>query len=113
MNIQIFGKAKCFDTKKAQRYFKERNIRYQMIDMTQKGLSKGEYNSVKKAVGGYESLIDENTKDKDTLLLIKYLADEAKEEKLLENPQLFKTPIVRNGQEATVGYKPDIWKNWK
>ena len=108
MNIQIFGKSKCFDTKKAERYFKERKIKYQLINMTEKGMSKGEYNSVKQAVGGYENLIDEKAKDKDTLMLIKYLADEAKEDKLLENPQLFKTPIVRNGRQATVGYKPEF-----
>ena len=85
MNIQIFGKSKCFDTKKAERYFKERKIKYQLINMTEKGMSKGEYNSVKQAVGGYENLIDEKAKDKDSLMLIKYLADEAKEDKLLEN----------------------------
>ena len=113
MNIQIFGKSKCFDTKKAERYFKERKIKYQLINMTEKGMSKGEYNSVKQAVGGYENLIDEKAKDKDTLILIKYLADEAKEDKLLENPQLFKTPIVRNGRQATVGYKPEVWKTWE
>ena len=78
MNVQIFGKSKCFDTKKAERYFKERKIKYQLINMTEKGMSKGEYNSVKQAVGGYENLIDEKAKDKDTLMLIKYLADEAK-----------------------------------
>ena len=55
----------------------------------------------------------ENAKEKDTLMLIKYLADEAKEDKLLENPQLFKTPIVRNGRQATVGYKPEVWKTWE
>ena len=113
MNIQIFGKSKCFDTKKAERYFKERKIKYQLINMTEKGMSKGEYNRVKQAVGGYENLIDEKAKDKDTLMLIKYLADEAKEDKLLENPQLFKTPIVRNGRQATVGYKPEVWKKWE
>ncbi|MBQ8301529.1 MAG: ArsC family transcriptional regulator [Clostridia bacterium] len=112
MNIQIFGKSKCFDTKKAERYFKERKIKYQLIDMKEKGMSKGEYNSIKQAVGGYKNLIDENAKDKDTLMLIKYLADEAKEEKLLENPQIIKTPVVRNGKVATVGYKPEIWKTW-
>ena len=85
MNIQIFGKAKCFDTKKAERYFKERGIKYQFIDMTQKGMSKGEFNSVKQAVGGFEKLIDENNKDKETLILLKYLTEEAREEKLLEN----------------------------
>lgn len=113
MNIQIFGKSKCFDTKKAERYFKERKIKYQLIDMKEKGMSKGEFDSVKRAVGGYENLIDEKAKDKDTLMLIKYLADEAKEEKLLENPQIIKTPVVRNGRMATVGYKPEVWKTWE
>lgn len=113
MNIQIFGKSKCFDTKKAQRYFKERGISFQFIDMTQKGMSKGEYNSVKQAIGGMDKLIDEKTKDQQTYLLIKYLAEEDKEEKLLENPKLFKTPIVRNGKKATVGYEPKIWNEWE
>ncbi|SHM19854.1 Arsenate reductase, glutaredoxin family [Anaerosporobacter mobilis DSM 15930] len=112
MNIQIFGKSKCFDTKKAQRYFKERGISFQFIDMAQKGMSKGEYTSVKQAVGGMDKLIDEKTKDQQTYLLIKYLAEEDKEEKLLENPKLFKTPIVRNGKKATVGYEPGIWNKW-
>ncbi|MPN39491.1 hypothetical protein SDC9_187019 [bioreactor metagenome] len=113
MNIQIFGKPKCFDTKKAERYFKERNIKYQLIDLAQKGMSKGEFNSVKQAVGGYENLIDPNCKDKQLLALIKYLRAEDKEEKILENPKLIKTPVVRNGHKATVGYQPDVWKSWE
>lgn len=113
MNIQIFGKTKCFDTKKAERYFKERGIKYQLIDLAQKGMSRGEFNNVKQAVGGYEKLIDEKAKDKDMLVLIKYLAEEDREEKLLENPKLFKTPIVRDGKRATVGYRPEIWKGWE
>ena len=113
MNIQIFGTKKCFDTKKAQRYFKERGVKFQFIDMNEKGLSKGEWNSVKQAVGGMEQLLDENCKDQDAFLLIKYLADPDKEAKILENQQVLKTPIVRNGKEATVGYMPDTWKNWK
>ena len=112
MNIQIFGKAKCFDTKKAERYFKERGIKYQLIDLKEKGMSKGEFNSVKQAVGGYEKLIDQNCKDKDTLALIKYISEEDKEEKILENPLVILTPVVRNSKQATVGYQPDVWKNW-
>ncbi len=113
MNIQIFGKSKCFDTKKAERYFKERGIKFQSIDIASKGMSKGEYNSVKSAVGGFDKLFDENSKN-ETSTLIKYLGDiSAKEEKLLENPSIFKTPIVRNGKLATVGYCPDVWKNWE
>lgn len=113
MNIQIFGTAKCFDTKKAQRYFKERGVKFQFIDMKEKGMSKGEFISVKQAVGGLEAMINENYKDKDTLALIKYIADEEKEEKLLENQQVLLTPIVRNGKTATVGYKPEVWMGWK
>lgn len=113
MNIQIFGTKKCFDTKKAQRYFKERNIKFQYIDLTRKSLSKGEYNSVKAAVGSMEALMDEKSTAYEKHF-IKYLASkEAIEEKLLENPELFRTPIVRNGKQATVGYCPDIWKTWE
>lgn len=113
MNIQIFGKGKCFETKKAERYFKERGIKFQRIDLVEKGMSKGEWNSVKQAVGGYEKLIDDKCKDKDLLALVRHLAEEDKEEKILENPKLIKSPIVRNGKKATVGYAPDIWKAWE
>ena len=113
MNIQIFGTKKSFDSKKAERFFKERGIKYQFVDMKEKGLSKGEFNSVCQAVGGYEKLIDQECKDKDLLALITYLAEEDKAEKILENQKVIKTPIVRNGKQATVGYQPDVWKNWK
>ena len=113
MNIQVFGTNKCFDTKKAMRYFKERNIKYQFIDLKEKGMSKGEFNSVKNSVGGLDAMINPNGKDKDTLVLIQYIAAEDKEEKVLENQQVLKTPIVRNGAQATVGYQPDVWKGWK
>ena len=113
MNIQIFGSKKCFDTKKAERFFKERRIKYQLIDMKEKGLSKGEFQSVCKAIGGYNKLIDTDCKDKDLLALITYIAEEDKAEKILENQSIIKVPVVRNGKQATVGYQPEIWKNWK
>ena len=113
MNIQIFGTKKSFDTKKAERYFKERNIKFQFIDMKEKGMSKGEFNSVCQAVGGFEKLIDNDSKDKDLLALIKYISEEDKVEKILENQKIIKVPIVRNGKQATVGYQPDVWNNWK
>ena len=112
MNIQIFGTKKSADTRKAERFFKERGIKFQFVDLKEKGLSKGEFNSVKQAVGGIDKLIDENAKDKDTLALIKYIADEDKEEKILENQQILAQPIVRNGKKATVGYQPEVWKEW-
>lgn len=113
MNIQIFGTAKCFDTKKAQRYFKEHGVKFQFIDLKEKGLSKGEYTSVKQSVGGLDNILNQNCKDKDTLALIQYMAEEDKDEKVLENQQLLLMPIVRNGKKATVGYKPEIWKEWE
>lgn len=112
MNIQIFGTKKCNDTKKAERFFKERGIKYQFIDMKEKGMSKGEFTSVAQANGGLENMINQGAKDKDTLALIKYIADEDKLEKILENPQVIKTPVVRNGKKSTLGYQPEIWKNW-
>ena len=105
MNIQIFGKSKCFDTKKAERYFKERRIKYQYVDILRYGMSRGELTSVKNAMG-IAALSD----DPD----ITYLAyDSDKLEKLFDYPELLKTPIVRNGKQATVGYCPDVWKTWE
>lgn len=114
MNIQIYGTAKCFDTKKAQRYFKERNIKFQFVDLSKYGMSKGEYQSIKKALNvKLDDLVNEKSKKYESSF-IKYLAsEEAKEEKLLENQELFRTPIVRNGKKATLGYCPDEWKKWE
>lgn len=112
MNIQIFGTKKCNDTKKAQRYYKERGIKFQFIDLNEKEMSKGEFRSVCQAVGGVNALINEDCKDKDTLALIKYIAEEDREDKILSNRQVLKTPIVRNGKQATVGYVPEVWKGW-
>lgn len=108
-----FRYEKNADTRKAERYFKERGIKFQSVDMKEKGISKGELNSVLQAVGGLEELLDEKTKDQKAYLLIKYLAPEDKFEKVLENPMVLKQPIVRNGRQATVGYQPDVWKNWE
>ena len=100
MNIQIFGTKKCNDTRKAERFFKERGIKYQFIDMKEKGMSKVEFNSVAQANGGLDNMINW------------YIADDDKLEKVLENPQVIKTPVVRNGKQSTLGYLPDVWKNW-
>ena len=113
MNIQIFGTKKCNDTKKAERFFKERGIKYQFIDMKEKGMSKGEFTSVAQANGGLENMINQNCKDKDLLALIKYIAEEDKLAKVLENPQVIKTPVVRNGRQSTLGYQPEERKGWK
>lgn len=113
MNIQIFGTKKSFDTKKAQRYFKERRIKVQFIDLKEKEMSKGELQSVMRAVGGIDAVIDPNANDQDTVALITYLAESQKFDKLLENQQILREPIVRNGQKATVGYCPDVWKTWE
>ena len=113
MNIQIFGTKKSSDTRKAERFFKERGIKFQSVDLSVKGLSKRELESVIRAAGSIEAVLDENCKDKDVYLLIKYLEDSAKFDKLLENPTVLIQPIVRNGQQATVGYMPEIWKTWE
>ena len=132
MNIQIFGTKKSSDTRKAERFFKERGIKFQSIDLKEKGLSKGEFNSVMQAVGGVDAMIDPDCKDKDLLALVTYIsADERAEkvmenqsvirqlsaderaEKVMENQSVIRQPIVRNGRQATVGYVPEVWKTWQ
>lgn len=113
MNIQIFGKSKCFDTKKAERYFKERRIKFQAIDLLRFGMSGKEFDSVLRAVGGIDNLIDWNGKAPE-ITLMKYMDDaKAKEDKVFEDPSLMKTPIVRNGKQATAGYCPEVWATWE
>ena len=112
MNIQIFGTKKSSDTRKAERYFKERGIRFQYIDLKEKGLSKGEFQSVMQAVGGIDAMIDPDCRDKDLLALITYIAQEDKAQKVFENQGVLRQPVVRNGKQATVGCAPDIWKTW-
>jgi arsenate reductase-like glutaredoxin family protein len=113
MNIQIFGKKKCFDSQKTERYFKERKIKYQYVDILRYGLSKGEFESVKTAVG-LKEMINVNAKEY-TQLNMQYFRTSGSlaEETLFNNPVLYKTPIVRNGRKATVGYQPEVWKTWE
>ena len=113
MNIQIFGTKKCNDTKKAERYFKERGIKYKFVDMKEKGMSKGEFISVAEKNGGIDNMLNSNAKDKDALARIQYAADEDKLMTVLENQQIIKTPVVRNGKQSTLGYEPGIWKEWE
>ena len=113
MNIQIFGKAKCFETKKALRYFKERKIPVQYIDLMQKPMSKGEYRSVKTAVGGWQAMVNEKAKGYEECYLPYLAYEEDVDEKILENQGILKTPIVRNGKQATIGVAPEVWKTWK
>lgn len=113
MNIQIFGKSKCFDTKKAERWFKERRIKYQSVELLRFGLSGKEFDSVLRAVGGIDRLIDWDSKS-DQVTLLRYMDDaRAKEDKVFDDPALMKTPIVRNGKQATVGFCPEIWATWE
>ncbi len=113
MNIQIFGANKCFDTKKAERWFKERRIKYQSIDLVRYGMSGGEFDSVLRAVGGIDQLVDWDKKAPE-IDLMRYMDDSrAKEDKVFDNPKLLKTPVVRNGKQATVGYCPEIWETWQ
>ena len=113
MNIQIFGTGKSFDTKKAERYFKERRILFQSIDIRRFGLSGREFDSVLAAVGGIDRLIDWDQKN-EIIDLLRYTDDRtAKEDKVYENQQVIRLPVVRNGKKATVGYCPDVWKDWE
>lgn len=113
MNIQIWGSTKCFDTKKAERYFKERKIKFQSIDLHRFGMSNGEFDSVLRSVGGVDNMINWDVKHPDIDLMRYMDNDVAKENKVFFNTKLIKTPIVRNGKKATIGYHPEIWQTWE
>ena len=113
LNIQIFGKSKCFDTKKAERYFKERRIKYQFVDLLRFGLSGKEFDAVLRGIGGIDHLIDWSAKSQE-ITNMKHMDDPvAKEDKVFDDPSLMRTPIVRNGKQVTVGYCPEIWATWE
>lgn len=113
MNIQIFGTKKNQDVRKAERWFKERRIKVQFIDLSEKGISRGELKSVAQACGGLDKLIDEECRDRDALALVRYIAEAQREEAILDHPQVLKLPIVRNGRRAAVGYRPEVYEAWR
>lgn len=112
MNIQIFGTKKMQRNKESRTFFQRTWNQISVVDMKKKGMSKGEFNSVAQANGGLDHMINWEGKDQNLLALIKYIANEDKLEKVLENPQVIKTPVVRNGKQSTLGYQPDVWKKW-
>jgi len=109
MNIQIFGTKKCKATQKAQRFFKERRINFHCRDLSEKGISKGELENISRKFD-IEDLIDKEGKQYKKRNL-QYINHDIEEE-LLEDGLLFKTPIVRNGNNVTVGYNPEVWQDW-
>ena len=113
MAIQIFGTKKSSDARKAERWFKERRVKAQYIDMNEKGISRGELRSVAQAVGGLDALIDEGCRDRDALAMVKYIAAAQREDALMERPQVLRQPIVRNGKKAAVGYCPEVYAAWE
>lgn len=112
MNIQIFGTKKSKDTRAAERFFKERGIRYQYVDMKEKGLSRGEFDAVLRAAGSLDAMLDPDCRDRELYSLVKFLGERDRADKAFENQSVLKLPIVRNGKAATVGYAPDVWKSW-
>ena len=112
MNIQIFGTKKSSDTRKAERWFKERRIKAQTIDLLDKGISRGELCSVAAACGGLDALIDPDCRDRDALAFVACIAPVQREDAVLERPQVLRQPIVRNGRQAAVGYQPEVYKRW-
>jgi len=110
--IQIFGTKKCPDTRKAERWFKERSIKIQLVDLKEKGLSPGELRSVAARVG-LDKLVDRDSQRfRDKGLRVASFSGPLLEKTLLEDPLLLRTPIVRYGKEATLGFAPETWSAW-
>lgn len=109
MNIQIFGLKKCRETQKAERYFKERRVIFHFVDLTERGLSKGELDKITASVG-LEQLLNFGGREY-VRLNMQYIVHN-RAEMMLQHPLLLRTPIVRSGLKASVGYCPEIWQGW-
>jgi arsenate reductase len=111
--VQVFGTRKCQETRKAERYFKERGVRFQAVDLAEKGLSPAELRAVAARVGGIEALLDREGK-RYVNQGLKHSAPTGPriEQLLLEDPLLLRTPIVRSDAGCTIGYQPDGWGKW-
>jgi arsenate reductase-like glutaredoxin family protein len=114
INLQIFGTKKCPETRRAERWFKERRVSFQLIDLAQKAPSPGELRKIAHAVGGVEHLIDRDGK-RYLERGLKYAAPTGPriEQALLDDPLLLRTPVVRSGDRATVGFQPEVWQVWQ
>ena len=112
MNVQIFGRRDCSDTRKAERWFRERRIPFQFVDLKIKGLAPRELESVAAAVG-WEALADRDSKHWREKGLA--FATPARIPKLLlaDPLLLLRTPIVRNAPAATVGFRSEVWREWE
>ncbi|OHD74800.1 MAG: hypothetical protein A2177_16760 [Spirochaetes bacterium RBG_13_68_11] len=107
MALQIFGTRKCPDTRKAERFFRDRGIAYQFIDLAEKGISAGELAGVKAAVGGAALIDTEGKRFRDRGLAYQ---DYDAEAEILADPLLLREPIVRDGRRAVIGDDPAGWK---
>ena len=113
LSPQLFGTKKCALSRKAERFFKERGVKLHVVDLAQKGMSPGELRNVASRVGGIEALIDREGK-RYVERGLKYAAPTGPriEQMLADDPLLLRTPIVREGSRATVGYADDVWQRW-
>ena len=111
MNIQIYAGKKNFDTQKAERYFKERRIPFQSLDLKKHRLGEREIRLMLDAVG-MEKLIDREDKKVKEHPACYFDRAEMLIPAIQENPWLLKTPIVRNGNRITQGYAPEEWNKW-
>jgi arsenate reductase-like glutaredoxin family protein len=113
MNWQVFGTKKCVETRKTERFFKERGIRFQSVDLAQKGLSPGELRTVAARLGGLEALIDRGGRRyADRGFTSSAPTGSRIEKALLDDPLLLRTPIVRCASGATLGFVPETWSRW-
>ena len=110
MALQIYA-GKGFDTQKAERYFKERRISYQRVDVLKYGIGKRELESVAAAVG-LDNLCDKDSKAYRESVIAYTQSRETILSGLIEKPALLRLPIVRNGRLATIGYCPETWDKW-
>jgi len=112
MNVQIFGTNKCSDTRKALRFFKERRINVHFVDFKVRGPSKGELRRFVQKFGA-DAVIDRDAQRFQALgLQTAFYGDDRWLDIASEEPLILRTPLVRNGNELSIGEAGDIWRSW-
>jgi arsenate reductase (glutaredoxin) len=112
VEVQIFGTAKCADTRKAQRFFKERRAKVHFVDLKQRAASPAELRRFQQKFGT-EALVDRDARRfRERGLHVAQLDDDRIFRLLVDDPTLLRTPLVRSGRRLSIGHAEAEWKSW-
>ena len=112
LQAQIFGFTDCQETRKAQRFFKERGVTVHFVDMEERPAARGELRRFEEKLGAAALIDREAPRFKALGLRVAGDSPQRLLEKALTEPRLLRTPLVRCGGRVAIGHAPDAWQTW-